>query len=156
MVFVLKISNKKKRKKYNAGSSYKFQVLFWVKMSWRIFRRLKFTYVPLKPSWNPINEPILNSSLNDETLSRIEALSLMDIKNIKERQQLEDAISLATRLHSVNTEGVEPLYMLSKVESKSLRPDVVKSIISAEEIRKSAEKTSDGFYTTNTSNINQT
>ena len=89
-------------------------------------------------------------------MSRIEALSLIDIKNRKEREQLEDAISLATRLHSVNTEGVEPLYMLSKVESKSLRPDVVKNIISAEEIRKSAEKTSDGFYTTNTSNINQT
>ena len=125
-------------------------------LSVRFLRRLKYTFVPNKPSWNPATEPKSEFRLTDENVKIIEKLSLIDIKAEEERERLNDAITMATRLHFVDVEGVDPMYMLPTTCTQALRKDIVENIVDSNDIKKCAEKTVDGFYTSSVSNISDT
>merc|ERR1712226_260985 len=121
----------------------------------KVIRRCKFTYVPISPTWNPALEPKTEVQLSDDKIKLLEKLSLIEVKTPEERQRLNDAVTMATRLSFVDVEGVEPMYMLPN-SSQTLRKDIVENLISSEDIKKCAEKTVDGFYVSSVSNISDT
>lgn len=65
--------------------------------------------VPQKPIKVDIPSPI-PIKVDEETISLLEHLSLVDCGNKKGIETLEDAILFADRILHVNTDGVEPMY----------------------------------------------
>merc|ERR1712062_779290 len=100
---------------------------------------LYFTYVPISPTWNPALEPKTEVQLSDDKIKLLEKLSLIEVKTPEERQRLNDAVTMATRLSFVDVEGVEPMYMLPN-SSQTLRKDIVENLISSEDIKKLLRK----------------
>uniref|UniRef100_A0A2M4C1J4 Glutamyl-tRNA(Gln) amidotransferase subunit C, mitochondrial n=1 Tax=Anopheles marajoara TaxID=58244 RepID=A0A2M4C1J4_9DIPT len=90
------------------------------------------TKVPQKPcaSTEPIvptttlQEPDTKPAIDRQTVQLLERLSLVDLETRDALETLEDSIGFASRILTIDTEGVEPLYTVLEQEKLSLREDV--------------------------------
>lgn len=62
--------------------------------------------------WN--DKPQDPVKIDQETVNLLERLSLVDCANEKSLELIESAVNFASVIHSVNTEGVEPLITVAE------------------------------------------
>ncbi|XP_058445307.1 glutamyl-tRNA(Gln) amidotransferase subunit C-1, mitochondrial [Malaya genurostris] len=91
-------------------------------------RELKYpTKVPQKPHVSSITSGTVPSRIevDEQTVQLLERLSLVDLDSKEAHKTLEDSIEFASRILTIDTEGVEPLYTVLEGQKLSLREDSV-------------------------------
>nr|XP_056715806.1 glutamyl-tRNA(Gln) amidotransferase subunit C, mitochondrial [Euleptes europaea] len=88
-----------------------------------------------------------------ELLDHLERLALVDFRNQEGVERLEKAIEFADQLHSVNTDGVEPLDSVLEDRCLYLREDDVTEGNFAEELLKNANQTVEEYFVAPPGNI---
>ncbi|XP_033119323.1 glutamyl-tRNA(Gln) amidotransferase subunit C, mitochondrial-like [Anneissia japonica] len=104
--------------------------------------------IPRKSVWKEINKSILpeETTIDLETIKRIETLALIKFANQEGIERLNKAIRLADQITIIDTTGIEPMYSLHEDRSLYLREDVVTEGGDAEEIMKNAAKTCEDYF----------
>ncbi|XP_048371080.1 glutamyl-tRNA(Gln) amidotransferase subunit C, mitochondrial [Sphaerodactylus townsendi] len=88
-----------------------------------------------------------------ELLDHLERLALVDFRNQEGVERLEKAIEFADQLHSVNTDGVEPMDSVLEDRCLYLREDNVTEGNFAEELLKNAKQTVEEYFIAPPGNI---
>ncbi|XP_044300291.1 glutamyl-tRNA(Gln) amidotransferase subunit C, mitochondrial isoform X2 [Varanus komodoensis] len=88
-----------------------------------------------------------------ELLDHLEHLSLVDFRNWEGVERLEKAIEFAEKLHTLNTNGVEPMDSVLEDRHLYLREDTVTEGSCAEELLKKAKQTVEEYFVAPPGNI---
>ncbi|KAH0625465.1 hypothetical protein JD844_014995 [Phrynosoma platyrhinos] len=88
-----------------------------------------------------------------ELLDHLERLALVDFRNWEGVERLEKAIEFAEQLHTVNTDGVEPMDSVLEDRCLYLRDDSVTEGNCAEELLKKAKQTVEEYFVAPPGNI---
>ncbi|XP_060105468.1 glutamyl-tRNA(Gln) amidotransferase subunit C, mitochondrial [Heteronotia binoei] len=88
-----------------------------------------------------------------ELLDHLEHLALVDFRNQEGVERLEKAIEFADQLHSVNTDGVEPMDSVLEDRCLYLREDNVTEGNFADELLKNANRTVEEYFVAPPGNI---
>ncbi|KAJ7309506.1 hypothetical protein JRQ81_007551 [Phrynocephalus forsythii] len=88
-----------------------------------------------------------------ELLDHLEVLALVDFRNWEGVERLEKAIEFADQLHTVPTDGIEPMESVLENRHLYLREDKVTEGNSAEELLKAAKLTDEGYFVAPPGNI---
>ncbi|XP_077164725.1 glutamyl-tRNA(Gln) amidotransferase subunit C, mitochondrial [Paroedura picta] len=88
-----------------------------------------------------------------ELLDHLERLALVDFRNQEGVERLEKAIEFADQLHSVNTDGIEPMDSVLEDRCLYLREDNVTEGNLAEELLKNANQTMEEYFIAPPGNI---
>ncbi|XP_053136452.1 glutamyl-tRNA(Gln) amidotransferase subunit C, mitochondrial [Hemicordylus capensis] len=94
-----------------------------------------------------------NKRVTLELLDHLERLALVDFRNWEGVERLEKAIEFAEQLHTVNTEGVEPMDTVLEDRCLYLREDEVTEGNCAEELMKRAKQTVEEYFVAPPGNI---
>ncbi|XP_063769189.1 glutamyl-tRNA(Gln) amidotransferase subunit C, mitochondrial [Pseudophryne corroboree] len=82
--------------------------------------------VPQRPTWSFDPETDVQvCHVAPEVIDHLEHLALVDFRNQEGVQRLERAIHFANQLHSVNTDGVQPLASVLEDRGLYIRNDTV-------------------------------
>lgn len=111
--------------------------------------------VPDTPHWKPIDPQDLPQvpELDDEMISHLERLSLVEFNNKAGVERLRSAIEYANQLHVVDTEGVESMYSVLEERELLLNNDVVSEGGCRKEILQNASKTEEDYFVAPPGNI---
>ncbi|XP_044760101.1 glutamyl-tRNA(Gln) amidotransferase subunit C, mitochondrial [Coccinella septempunctata] len=101
--------------------------------------------------WN--NKPQDPVKIDRETVNLLERLSLVDCANEKSLKLIENAVNFASVIHSVDTEGVEPLVTVLEDRPLALREDIVLKDYSKEEILQNAKLTEEDYFVVPPGNV---
>nr|XP_019537896.2 glutamyl-tRNA(Gln) amidotransferase subunit C, mitochondrial [Aedes albopictus] len=116
------------------------------------------TKVPQKPHISDIdrrqreNRPA-RLTVDDQTVQLLERLSLVDLDSKEAHRTLEDSIEFASRILTIDTEGVEPLYTVLEKEKLALREDVVSDGNIQEDVLRNARITEEEYFVAPPGNI---
>ncbi|KAG8455802.1 hypothetical protein GDO86_001845 [Hymenochirus boettgeri] len=88
-----------------------------------------------------------------DLINHLERLALVDFGNLEGVNRLENAIQFADQLHSVNTEGVEPLTSVLEARSLYIRRDTVISGNCNEMLLENAKKVVEEYFVAPPGNI---
>lgn len=116
------------------------------------------TKVPQKPHISDIdrrqrlNQPA-RIAVDDQTVQLLERLSLVDLDSKEAHRTLEDSIEFASRILTIDTEGVEPLYTVLEKERLRLREDVVSDGNIQEDVLANARVTEEEYFVAPPGNI---
>ncbi|KAG8455801.1 hypothetical protein GDO86_001845 [Hymenochirus boettgeri] len=111
--------------------------------------------VPLNPAWSWSSQKctIQQSPVGLDLINHLERLALVDFGNLEGVNRLENAIQFADQLHSVNTEGVEPLTSVLEARSLYIRRDTVISGNCNEMLLENAKKVVEEYFVAPPGNI---
>ncbi|XP_063000266.1 glutamyl-tRNA(Gln) amidotransferase subunit C, mitochondrial [Elgaria multicarinata webbii] len=88
-----------------------------------------------------------------ELLDHLERLALVDFRNWEGVDRLEKAIGFAEQLHTVNTDGVEPMDSVLEDRQLYLREDNITEGNCAEELLKNAKQMVEEYFVAPPGNI---
>ncbi|XP_062539169.1 glutamyl-tRNA(Gln) amidotransferase subunit C, mitochondrial-like [Armigeres subalbatus] len=114
--------------------------------------------VPQKPYISEIdkrqraNQPS-RITVDEQTVQLLERLSLVDLDSKEAHRTLEDSIEFASRILTIDTEGVEPLYTVLEDQKLALREDVVTDGNIQEDVLKNARLTEEEYFVAPPGNI---
>ncbi|XP_045478416.1 glutamyl-tRNA(Gln) amidotransferase subunit C, mitochondrial [Harmonia axyridis] len=101
--------------------------------------------------WN--NKPQDPVKIDQETVNLLERLSLVDCANENSLKLIENAVNFASVIHSVDTEGVEPLVTVSEDRPLALREDIVLEDFCKEQILSNAKLTEEDYFVVPPGNV---
>ncbi|XP_065077486.1 glutamyl-tRNA(Gln) amidotransferase subunit C, mitochondrial-like [Ochlerotatus camptorhynchus] len=126
--------------------------------SWNVKLLRHPTKVPQKPHISDIdrqqrlNQPA-RIAVDDQTVQLLERLSLVDLDSKEAHKTLEDSIEFASRILTIDTEGVEPLYTVLEKQKLTLREDVVSDGNIQEDVLANARVTEEEYFVAPPGNI---
>ncbi|XP_042297407.1 glutamyl-tRNA(Gln) amidotransferase subunit C, mitochondrial isoform X2 [Sceloporus undulatus] len=88
-----------------------------------------------------------------ELLDHLERLALVDFRNWEGVERLEKAIEFAEQLHTVNTDGIEPMESVLEDRCLYLRDDSVTEGNCAQELLEKAKQTVEEYFVAPPGNI---
>ncbi|XP_077317598.1 glutamyl-tRNA(Gln) amidotransferase subunit C, mitochondrial isoform X2 [Lithobates pipiens] len=88
-----------------------------------------------------------------EVIDHLERLALVDFRNQEGVQRLQSAIQFANQLHSVNTDGIEPLDSVLEDRALYLRSDTVTSGSCSEILLQNASSVVEDYFVAPPGNI---
>ncbi|XP_066465995.1 glutamyl-tRNA(Gln) amidotransferase subunit C, mitochondrial [Tiliqua scincoides] len=88
-----------------------------------------------------------------EVLDHLERLALVDFRNREGVERLKRAIEFAEQLHTVSTDGIEPMDSVLEDRCLYLREDEVTEGSCAEELLKTAKRTVEEYFVAPPGNI---
>ncbi|XP_061458378.1 glutamyl-tRNA(Gln) amidotransferase subunit C, mitochondrial [Rhineura floridana] len=106
--------------------------------------------IPSKPS-GELGPPRKKVTL--ELLDHLERLALVDFRNWEDVERLEKAIEFTEKLHTVNTDGVEPMDSVLEDRCLYLREDNITEGNCAEELLKNAKHAVEEYFVAPPGNI---
>lgn len=116
------------------------------------------TKVPQKPHISDIdrqqrlNQPA-RISVDEQTVQLLERLSLVDLDSKEAHKTLEDSIEFASRILTIDTEGVEPLYTVLEKQKLTLREDIVSDGNIQDDVLANARVTEEEYFVAPPGNI---
>lgn len=116
------------------------------------------TKVPQQPHISEIdrrqraNQPP-RIAVDDQTVQLLERLSLVDLDSKEAHRTLEDSIEFASRILTIDTDGVEPLYTVLEKQKLALREDVVSDGNIQEDVLRNARITEEEYFVAPPGNI---
>ncbi|XP_005987219.1 glutamyl-tRNA(Gln) amidotransferase subunit C, mitochondrial [Latimeria chalumnae] len=110
--------------------------------------------VPQTPTWQAVAESNLpQPDVTLQLIDHLERLALVDFRNQEGVTQLAKAIKFADRLHTVNTEGVEPMDSVLEDRCLYLRRDEATEENNAEVLLSVARRTVEEYFVSPPGNI---
>ncbi|KAI1901017.1 hypothetical protein AGOR_G00055820 [Albula goreensis] len=111
--------------------------------------------VPQTPTWEPVSESQLPppTQVPIDLVDKLERLALVDFRNQDAVVCLEDAIRFADQLHTVNTDGVEPMDSVLEDRTLYLREDRVEEGSCAEQLLQLSKTTVEEYFVAPPGNI---
>ncbi|KAM4810146.1 glutamyl-tRNA(Gln) amidotransferase subunit C, mitochondrial isoform 1-T1 [Rhinophrynus dorsalis] len=110
--------------------------------------------VPQHPTWNQEGEVESQENLISlDIIDHLERLALVDFRNQEGIQRLNKAIQFANQLHSVDTEGVEPLVSVLEDRALYIRKDSVTTGGCTEMLLKNASNVIEEYFVAPPGNI---
>lgn len=88
-----------------------------------------------------------------EVIDHLERLALVDFRNQEGVQRLQSAINFANQLHSVNTDGIEPLASVLEDRALYIRSDTVTSGSCSEILLQNASSVVEDYFVAPPGNI---
>lgn len=92
-------------------------------------------------------------TIDNNTISLLERLSLVKCDTAEGVKALEDSIAFANKVLHINTDNIEPLYSVLENENLSLRPDIITQGNCQKDILKNAAVTEDDYFVAPPGNI---
>ncbi|XP_040206096.1 glutamyl-tRNA(Gln) amidotransferase subunit C, mitochondrial [Rana temporaria] len=110
--------------------------------------------VPQNPTWRIEPEPqSQDSHVTPEVIDHLERLALVDFRNQEGVMRLQSAVNFANQLHSVNTDGIEPLVSVLEDRALYIRSDTVTSGSCSEKLLQNASSVVEDYFVAPPGNI---
>ncbi|ETN67598.1 15E1.2 protein [Anopheles darlingi] len=136
------------------GSSHFNKQFNWAKSQLQFATKVpQQPYAKTESILPTLQEPDTKPAIDRHTVQLLERLSLVDLETNDALETLEDSIGFASRILTIGTEGVEPLYTVLERERLSLREDVVNDGDLQTDVLRNAAVTEEEYFVAPPGNI---
>lgn len=120
-----------------------------IRQSWKHFFRLSPSRYSsnLSSAKSHLQKESNYKSIDEETIKKLEKLSLVKFDDKKGIKTLKEAVEFANKLREIEVpKDIEPMYSVLETESLELRSDVVFEGDCRKEVLQNASEVEDGYF----------
>ena len=118
----------------------------------RSFHHPAIPTAPVASKYKKVEAPE-RTNIDSATIEHLERISLVDFANVRGIERLEEAISLADEIKTVDTTGVEPMYSILEEQTLFTRADIPEHPNCRKELMETASVTEEDYFVAPQGNV---